>query len=1002
MGMNKVCRFRLACVLAVSLYGAFAWGNDSSNHVDEALTIDVPSGETVEYSGVISGTSSITKSGAGTLVLSNPANSFTGGISIQRGCVKATAAGALGADSGVIAFSGDQKRQLIIEVDAEAEFKNPVTFTGKASDAIDPAIVILGGPVTLSGSITSDTDFFVYYGLSADDMSTSRNVTLGGAITLTAGTLGIGSWATFDLKGKLDVPVVYVSPHGYNQYQSVQIWNGGNKIGKIYTRSSPIVAKADQAFGGAQIYLEQNWENAARGFYNLNGKKMNVKSFDYRREMGSQYLPKNVSDRGSLFISYAATTVTVTGDEGEFVCLHKFQGPFDLLIDATSFGDSFVQKFEDRRHELSGDIMVSNGVMRVCTTSAFPAVQQVTVGPNGSLFIDTTGGTAFSGCTKLVLDGKFTVSEGATKPFADGTLELELGAGAELTLPADMRLRVASLTVNGEPCTGGVSDSSSLDQIKGGVIVLPSPSEVAWTAGGGDANESIMEKANWGGTLPDLLYGSTKAFFASAGSNADVGCGVRLSAMRVKAPVDGAGFSFSKSADDAFIELGGNATFENDATDGSVTNRYVFGVPVKLDSDSVWSVPGSDTVLLTNGVHSADSAYGRVKEGAGTLVVSGESDLAGALEFKSGTIRLAGDIGPAGNGDNANAVRLVSGEAPVWFDGGEIAKDVYIDASGYSNFRFLGGSTTVFKGFVWTVRARNFFFESGATVVFEGGFNVRGKMNLCGFTANDARVSVIIRNAPWSTTEYLCVGYTGNFDLDTTIESQGSCPQIFVRQRATLNFGVSYANTNSAARLDLTGVTSYPAGGTINLNDTTQSFCRVYGSLGKITGGYPSCIVINDPEGNTANLSAKVEGGAGFLKRGAGTFTLTGRDFTSCGDIAVESGVLEIASDATWRNGTNVFVSGSGTLRLGGANRFNGSFVQFNLGEDEDGWMIDIPSGCAQTVDYAWDADGNRLPCGVYGASGVQGVNRNRYASHFPANGGVLRVKAHGTVVSLR
>jgi autotransporter-associated beta strand protein len=285
--------------------------------------------------------------------------------------------------------------------------------------------------------------------------------------------------------------------------------------------------------------------------------------------------------------------------------------------------------------------------------------------------------------------------------------------------------------------------------------------------------------------------------------------------------------------------------------------------------------------------------------------------------------------------------------------------------------------------------------------VFEGGFNVPGKLNLCGFDAN-ARVSVNIRNAPWSTAEYLCVGYTGNFDLDTTIESQGSCPQIFVRQRATLNFGVSDANTNSAARLDLAGVTSYPAGGTVNLNDTTQSFCRVYGSLGKITGGYPSCIVINDPEGYTTNLSAKVEGGAGFLKRGAGTFTLTGRDFASGGDIAVESGVLEIASDATWRNGTNVFVSGSGTLKLGGANRFNGSFVQFNLGEDGDGWMIDIPSGCAQTVDYAWDADGNRLPCGVYGASGVQGVNRNRYASHFPANGGVLRVKAHGTVVSLR
>ena len=136
-------------------YGA----DDSANHADESLSIDVPGGTTVIYSGVISGTSSITKGGDGTLVLSNPANSFTGGINLQRGYIKATAAGALGADSNVIAFSGSLSRQLIIDVSGASEFKNPITFTGKASDSWCPAIKILGGPVTLSGTIDSDTDF---------------------------------------------------------------------------------------------------------------------------------------------------------------------------------------------------------------------------------------------------------------------------------------------------------------------------------------------------------------------------------------------------------------------------------------------------------------------------------------------------------------------------------------------------------------------------------------------------------------------------------------------------------------------------------------------------------------------------------------------------------------------------------------------------------------------------------------------------------------------------
>ena len=135
------------------------WSDDSFDHVDEALVIDVKTGETVEYSGCISGTSSITKSGDGTLVLSNPYNNFTGGINLQRGYLKATAAGALGADSNVIAFSGPLMHQLIIKVEGAAEFKNPITFTGKASNATYPAIVIHGGPVTLSGTISSDTDF---------------------------------------------------------------------------------------------------------------------------------------------------------------------------------------------------------------------------------------------------------------------------------------------------------------------------------------------------------------------------------------------------------------------------------------------------------------------------------------------------------------------------------------------------------------------------------------------------------------------------------------------------------------------------------------------------------------------------------------------------------------------------------------------------------------------------------------------------------------------------
>jgi hypothetical protein len=164
---------------------------------------------------------------------------------------------------------------------------------------------------------------------------------------------------------------------------------------------------------------------------------------------------------------------------------------------------------------------------------------------------------------------------------------------------------------------------------------------------------------------------------------------------------------------------------------------------------------------------------------------------------------------------------------------------------------------------------------------------------------------------------------------------------------------------------------------------------------------YPACVEVNQPAAFTNSLSGRIEGGVGILKHGEGYFTLEGRDFASCGDIGVDGGTLEIASDATWLNGTNVYVSGSGTLKLGASNRFNARFAQLHLGDDSDSWQIDIPAGCLQIVDCVWDVQGCRLPCGVYGAEGVPGVDNARYAGHFPRSG-VIKVRRHGFAVCFR
>ena len=989
-------------MLAAGLLCTVGSADDSADHLDEALSINVPSGTTVIYSGVISGTSSITKGGDGTLVLSNPANSFTGGINLQRGYIKATAAGTLGADSNVIAFSGPLAHQLIIDVSGAVEFKNPITFTGKAADTLCPAIKILGGPVTLSGTIDSDTDFYVQYGSASGDAS-ANSVTLSGAITLSDGVLGIGTWAPFEIKSKLDVPDLFLGIQGYSQSKTVQIWNGANRITRLSTRSAPVVAKADNAFGGAQIYMYQNWPTAeSYSFFNLNGKKMRVASFDSRPDMGESYLPRNNNDKGSLFLSYSATTLTVTGQDGEFTCMQKLNGSLNLVIDAPDYRSSFVQRFIDRQHGMSGTIAVSNGTMRVCTTSTFASVPTVTVGPNGKFIIDTTNGVVLAGCTKLAVDGEFTVSADAMKPFVDGTLDLELGAGAKFTLPAGMSLQVASLTINGQAKPSGAYTSGNTDQIKGGAIIIPSADEIAWTAGA-SPNESISAAGNWGGTLPDIQYGTTTAFFGTAGTNAAVDCAVNFAGVRIKAPVSGSGFSFTSASADSSFTVAGDMTVEKDAANDAVTNVYAFHPPVYTPTASSWTVPVNDVVRLVSGLTGTDSSASVTKLGMGTMVLEGVSEVPGVFNASEGTLRLTGRIGPAGDGDMAKALRIeVKDNVHPWayFEGVTVEKDIYFNTSDYSNIRFSEGGTNVFLGKVYSYRARNFFLGEKAALVFEGGVVVNGKMNLCGL--NRAEGLVIFQDKPWQAAEYLCVGYDGTSKITLQVKTRGSSPRLFVRERSVMDFRIHNANTNTSAFIDLEGVLpSYSGSGTFNFNATTQCFQRVAGSLGTITGAYPACLELNQPATYTNSVSGKIEGGVCILKHGDGWLTLSGRDFTSCGDIGVDGGTLEFASDATWLNGTNIYVSGSGTLKLGASNRFNVRFAQLHLGEDSDSWRIDIPSGCLQIVDRAWDAQGCPLPCGVYGAAGVSGVDNARYAGHFP-RGGVIKVRRHGVVISFR
>ena len=84
--------------------------------------------------------------------------------------------------------------------------------------------------------------------------------------------------------------------------------------------------------------------------------------------------------------------------------------------------------------------------------------------------------------------------------------------------------------------------------------------------------------------------------------------------------------------------------------------------------------------------------------------------------------------------------------------------------------------------------------------------------------------------------------------------------------------------------------------------------------------------------------------------------------------MAVTNGVLEFAAGATWLNGTNVTVSGSGRLKLNAANTFNREHAVIRFADDG---VIEVPAGVTQVFAEGWDGDRRLL--GTYTSGRVTG-----------------------------
>ena len=204
---------------------------------------------------------------------------------------------------------------------------------------------------------------------------------------------------------------------------------------------------------------------------------------------------------------------------------------------------------------------------------------------------------------------------------------------------------------------------------------------------------------------------------------------------------------------------------------------------------------------------------------------------------------------------------------------------------------------------------------------------------------------------------------------------------------ATLEFRKNRAIQGDATRLELKA-------GTIDFGTTTQRFATVEGTgvpYFNLTGADSSALELVLSADLT--LNSNLTGGLGVSKLGSATLTLSGRDFASSGDLSVFEGALAIAEDATWLNGTNVTVSGTGVFKPMKSRRLS---RDCQLTVTEDG-VLSIPAGVTLSVKSA-TFDGVELDGGSYSYATAPETLRKHFD---PQAGGVLSVRG-GMVLILR
>lgn len=842
-------------------------------------------------SAVLAGANTLTKTGAGTLILSGT-NTYTGGTVLSAGTIQWTANGALGSSGTIVlgdAGTGAENIALTGTV-AGTNLGRSITVPNLGTGTVTIGSSVASGQLIYSGTLTLNRPVTLSSGNLADRTDFTGNIT-GNVGTL---TISGGRRTIFLSTAKTFTGDVSITGSG----TSLQIGVVTSGLTDQIPNSASVTVGA-----GASLRLSSGSEE----FGGLNG---------------TGTVNSNSAPSGAVFI------IGSQGKNG------TFSGP--IGSGGTGLG---ITKVGNGTQTLSGAgtytgvTSVNGGTLML----AFGTVASNILGPSSALTLG--GGTLnLAGTGTQTVNGLTTTASTASRVIVDASQTLALGALTSAGAGSALNFNTSAGGANGSTVGSGLI---TLTGQTAGLSIRPGFTVTdAGGTGFATVNASNQVIRLVGSTLLPAT-GATSATDYQIDNNAGGVAAAGSSTLTLTASASARTITVTDGGTSGLLTLGSGVTLSNN---GWVFGGAGAGTYQITGGTGISSVASGDAILFTN-YHGGNVTISTpiLANGTNTVVFSGPgTTLLSALNTYTGTTIVSGGTLDLAAGGGTGAIR-----GALTVNAGSVVR-VSV-ANGLGNAQNLRVGNTTLNGGTLDIQNTGNNSITSATLTLAGGtltgmagskFDLRnngaGSANVAtnassvisvinvgtlGLPGNSATFTV----AAGSTSTGIDLQITSSIVNDAGSGGAGTGGNTLTKAGAGV-LQLSGANT-------FTGATNANAGtlllshqnalqsSTLNLNGGQAVFdSGVSGNaftFGGLTGSGNLTLANNAAAavaltvgGNNASTlySGSLSGAGSLTKTGTGALTLTGIN-TNSGSIVIAQGTLRVASDAAL--GTNATLIGN-------------------------------------------------------------------------------------------